>query len=126
MRATRKLNRRSFMTLVGGSVVGPGTLVVLSRHAAAMQTTDNDTGPNADTTGRGRTGLTDHDAGPNADRAGHGRGRLGGSGVTDQDTGSHADPAGRGRGGARSARVRPCTDSDSGSRSDSVGRGRHC
>jgi hypothetical protein len=81
MKIDRKLSRRSFLAVVAGSAAA-GTA------AAAVQRSDNDTGPRADPPGRGtRSGLTDQDR---ADRPG--RGTL--SGVTDSDA---ADQPQRGR-----------------------------
>jgi hypothetical protein len=119
MNVTRKLTRRSFLGRVaGGAIVGGAALTVLGGRAEAIQTTDSDSGPNADSPGHGSTGVSDRDSGPNADRAGHGRG--GRSGLTDSDTGRYADPSGNGRRGRASA----CTDTDSGPNSDGTGHGR--
>ena len=139
MKPTRKLSRRSFLgTVAGGSVAGAAAIVLASTGAEA-QTSDSDSGRNADPSGHGRTGVTDNDSGPGSDspgtaavRAGlargsptataagapilpaNGRGRR--SGLTDSDTGRGADSPGNGRG------RRACTDSDTGRYSDQPGR----
>jgi hypothetical protein len=89
MKPTRKLSRRSFLAAVAGGAAVAGA-------AAAVQRSDNDTGPRADPPGRGtRTGLTDRDR---ADRPGRGTH----SGVTDSD------------GADRPERGRRCNDADPG------------
>lgn len=121
MKPTRKLSRRSFLgTVAGGSVAGAAAIVLASTGAEA-QTSDNDSGRNADPSGHGRTGVTDRDSGRGSDSPGHGRGgRRGRSGLTDSDSGRGADSPGNGRG------RRACTDSDSGRNSDQAGHGRRC
>ena len=147
MKITRKLSRRSFLGAVaGGAVAGGGALLALSGPAQA-QSSDSDTGRNADPIGRGRRNgaITDADT---SDPVGRGRGRTG---VTDSDPGDSpnygrrgatdadpSDPVNRGRGrtgitdndpgdvpnygrGRRS-----CSDSDRGGGADPVGRGRRC
>lgn len=100
MKTTRKLSRRSFLTRVaGGAAVAGGALVVLGGTAEALQTTDSDSGPNADPPNRGRgsnriRGCTDNDSGSNADPAGNGRGNR----TTDSDQGPNSDPPRCGRG----------------------------
>jgi hypothetical protein len=152
MKASRKLNRRSFVA----SVVGGAALVTGTARAQNMRysgVTDSDTGEHADRPGYGtgtRNQYTDQDTGPNADAQFHGRGPNGrpeGSvsgtgrydeparGCSDTDTGSGSDPGGRGRrcGGNPAwprnnvpTHSRHCTDSDRGVGADPVQEGRHC
>lgn len=99
MKVTRKLSRRSFLGRVaGGAVLGGGALMLTGQTARAMQTTDADTGANADPPSRGRgtrriPRCTDGDTGANADPANNGRGNR----VTDSDTGANADQPSCGR-----------------------------
>lgn len=79
--------------VVGGSM---GLIV----DPARAQTTDGDSGANADPRGGGRSapGMTDTDnAGADTDPVGYGRGRRV-RGITDTDAGERGDPANRGRG----------------------------
>lgn len=110
MKPTRKVSRRSFMRTVAGGAAG-GALLVVSARANA-QTSDADSGPNKDPSGRGETGLTDGDSGSNADRANHGRRPRA---CTDTDSGPNADSSANGRGNRR-------TDNDP---TDRGGCGRH-
>jgi hypothetical protein len=153
MKASRRLNRRSFVA----SVVGGASL--LAGRAAAQNVrysgvTDCDSGAQADRPSYGtgvRNQVTDQDSGPNADPRCHGRGpqnraqggpsgygRYGepASNCSDSDSGTNADPGGRGRscGGSHTPwprsqtpeTTRHCTDSDSGAGADPVQGGRRC
>ena len=121
MKPTRKISRRSFLgTVAGGSVAGAAAIVMATTGAEA-QTTDRDTGSNADRPGHGRSGVTDSDTGANSDRPGHGRGGRRRTGLTDSDSGNGADSPGYGRGRGRRSGI---TDSDSGRGADSPGNGR--
>ena len=129
MKATRKLNRRSFLGTVAGGIAGAGALIAVASDAEAMQCSDSDSGPNSDPPGRGRScgGYSDSDSGPNSDPPGRGRGNSNRrTGLTDRDSGSNADPAGNGR-GRRRGRCSGATDSDRGAWADPArcGRGRH-
>ena len=93
MKSERKVSRRSFLTRVAGGAVAAGGAMVMLTGKAAAQTTDSDSGPNADGAGHGRgsnhiRGCTDNDRGSNADQAGNGRG----NGHSDSDSGPNADP----------------------------------
>ena len=86
MRASRKLNRRSFVgTVLGGVVVSGGATLLVTGRADAQNVrytgvTDSDTGEHADRPGYGtgtRSQYTDQDRGPNADAQFHGRGPNG-------------------------------------------------
>jgi len=154
MKASRRLNRRSFVA----SVIGGSATALIAAGARAQNTrysgvTDSDTGEHADRPGYGvgtRNQYTDRDTGPNADAQFHGRGPNGqregsgsgqgsygdaASGCSDSDSGTNADPGGRGRrcGGGQAAprsnvptHTRHCTDSDRGSGADPVQEGRRC
>jgi hypothetical protein len=156
MKASRKVNRRSFMTSVlGGVVIGGGaTALVIGRAEAQVYSgvTDSDTGQVHDRPGYGvgvRNQYTDRDTGPNGDPQFHGRGPNGrpegsvsgqgsygeaASGCSDTDGGPGSDPGGRGRScnGQTPLRryppghTRHCTDSDRGGGADPVQEGRHC
>lgn len=153
MKASRKLNRRSFLGSALGGVVAGGATVLVTGRAAAQNTiysgvTDSDTGEHADRPGYGtgtRNRYTDRDTGPNADAQFHGRGPQGPitgqgtygeypSGCSDSDGGSGSDPGGRGvRCNGHTAPVRRppghtrhCTDSDRGAGADPVQAGRRC
>ena len=156
MKATRKLNRRSFVASVLGGIAAGGGATALVTGDAAAQTysgvTDADTGTVRDRPGYGvgtRNRYTDRDTGPNADPQFQGRGPNGRpegsvsgqgsygdapSGCSDSDGGPGADPGGRGvRCNGRTpptryppGHTRHCTDSDRGSGADPVQQGRHC
>ena len=83
MKASRKLNRRSFFgSVLGGVVAGGGATMLVTGRAEAQNmrysgVTDADTGEHADRPGYGigtRNRYTDQDTGPNADRQFDGRG----------------------------------------------------
>jgi hypothetical protein len=123
MKASRKLNRRSFVaTVIGGAAAGGGaTFLVADRSAAQTMpytgVTDSDTGAHADRPGYGvgvRNQYTDRDTGPNADPQFHGRGPNGRPPNSPSGQGSYGEPA------------TGCSDSDSGPGSDPGGRGRRC
>jgi hypothetical protein len=156
MKATHKLNRRSFVaSVLGGIAVGGGTAALLTGDAAAQTysgVTDADTGTVRDRPGYGvgtRNRYTDRDTGPNADPQFGGRGpnarpegsvsgtgRYGEapSGCSDSDSGPGSDPGGRGtscNGQTPPRRYPPghtrhCTDSDTGGSADPVQQGRRC
>ena len=144
MKVSRRLNRRSFLGSVTGSVVAGGALLSVTGPARAVQVTDCDSGPGADAGGRGsgrrpRTGATDRDTGAAADPAGCGRGAApprpvqdqGGyghrppvqphTGITDRDP---TDRAGYGHGGDGSVAYTGITDQDRGANADRAGSGR--
>jgi hypothetical protein len=153
MKASRRLNRRSFVA----SVIGGSATALLTAEAGAQNTrysgvTDSDTGEHADRPGYGvgtRNQYTDQDTGPNADAQFHGRGPNGrregsvsgqgsygdaASNCSDTDTGPGSDPGGHGRrcNGQSPPRsnvpthTRHCTDSDRGGGADPVQEGRRC
>ena len=155
MKASRKLNRRSFLTSVlGGVAIGGGaTAIVTDAKAQNVRysgVTDADTGNGADRPGYGtgvRNRYTDRDTGPNSDPQFQGRGPQGeggtsgtgrygdpASGCTDSDSGPGSDPGGRGvRCNGQTppprnppGRTRHCTDSDTGTSADPVQQGRRC
>lgn len=156
MKASRKLNRRSFLhQVIGGVAVGGAALLVGDAALAQVYSgvTDSDTGQVRDRPGYGtgvRNQYTDRDTGPDADPQFHGRGPNGrregspsgegaydepASGCSDTDTGPGSDPGGRGRRcGNRTpwprndtpTHTRHCTDSDRGGNADPVQQGRHC
>jgi hypothetical protein len=95
MRATRGLNRRSFLFSVTGLAAGGSLLAPAA--ARALQPADQDSGPTAD--GTGPRGRTDCDTGPSADPIGRGTGHGRQTGVTDTDSGATADPENCGRRG---------------------------
>ena len=123
MKASRKLNRRSFFgSVLGGVVAGGGATMLVTGRAGAQNVrytgvTDSDTGEHADRPGYGtgtRNQYTDQDTGPNADAQFHGRGpNARGEGST-SGTGRYGEaPSG-------------CSDSDGGPGSDPGGRGVRC
>lgn len=121
MKASRKLNRRSFLASVAGGVaVGGGVTNLLVDGAQAQSytgVTDSDTGNVRDRPGYGvgtRNQYTDRDTGPNADPQFHGRGPAGRQEGSPSGTGSYGDYASG------------CSDTDSGPGSDPGGRGRRC
>ena len=121
MKASRKLNRRSFLASVAGGVaVGGGVTNLLVDGAQAQSytgVTDSDTGNVRDRPGYGvgtRNRYTDRDTGPNADPQFHGRGPNGRAEGAVSGNGAYGDAASG------------CSDSDSGPGSDPGGRGRHC
>jgi hypothetical protein len=151
MKASRKLNRRSFVaSVVGGAALVTGTARAQNTRYSGV--TDSDTGAQADRPGYGtgvRNQYTDQDTGPNADRQFHGRGPNGrpegsvsgtgrygeaASGCSDSDVGAGSDPGGRGiRCNGRTpvehyppGHTRHCTDSDRGAGADPVQEGRRC
>ena len=153
MRASRKLNRRSFVaTVVGGAAFASGAAALVTGKAAAQNysgVTDCDSGGGADRPGYGtgvRNQITDSDTGPNADPRCHGRGSNTGANsgtqynpndqpqtrCSDSDYGPNGDPAGYGRAcrglspNQYAPRYSGCTDSDTGQGADSVGNGRNC
>lgn len=154
MKASRRLNRRSFVaSVIGGAALGGSATALVTGRAEAQNTrysgvTDSDTGQHADRPGYGtgvRTQHTDRDTGPNADAQFHGRGPQGDisgqgrygeypSSCSDSDGGTGSDPGGRGvrcNGQTPPQRYPPghtrhCTDSDRGSGADPVQRGRRC
>ena len=155
MRASRTLNRRSFVAKVAGGMIATGgaaALIVGPAHAQNYSgVTDCDSGNGADRPGYGtgnRNQYTDRDTGPNSDPRCHGRGpnqQEGGtsgygrygesaSNCSDSDSGPGADPGGRGvrcNGRTPDARFPPsntrhCTDSDSGPSADLPQRGVRC
>ena len=153
MRASRKLNRRSFVaSVVGGAVLGGGATALVTGEARAQSysgVTDCDSGNNHDRPGFGtgvRNQYTDSDTGPNADPRCHGRGSNTGSdsgtsynqaehpntGCSDRDYGQYGDPGGHGRScrgmqpNQYAPRTSGCTDNDPASSGDSAGNGRHC
>lgn len=122
MKASRKLNRRSFVASVaGGALIGGGATSFVLGRAEAQNTrysgvTDSDTGQHADRPGYGtgtRSQYTDQDRGPNADAQFHGRGPTGTQGGV-SGTGRYDGP------------VSGCSDNDHGSGSDPGGHGRTC
>jgi hypothetical protein len=121
MKASRKLNRRSFLASVAGGVAAGGGAVALLTGRAEAQTytgvTDADLQPVRDRPGYGtgnRSVHTDSDTGPTADAQFHGRGPAGREEGAPSGTGRYGDtPSG-------------CSDSDSGSTADPGGRGRSC
>ena len=122
MKASRKLNRRSFAaSVLGGAMLGGGATALLAGRAGAQPrytgTTDCDSGANHDQPGYGagnRTQYTDNDSGPNADTRCHGRGPNGQSQGSVSGNGRYGEPQ------------TGCSDSDSGSGSDPAGRGVRC
>ena len=123
MKASHKLNRRSFLgSVAGGVAIGrSATALVIGPAEAQVYTgvTDSDTGQVHDRPGYGtgvRNQYTDRDTGPNADPQFHGRGPNG------QSQGS---PSGYGRYGY-DGRATGCSDADSGPGADPGGRGRSC
>ena len=121
MKASRKLNRRSFLaSVVGGVAVGGGVTNLLVDGAQAQSytgVTDSDTGNVRDRPGYGvgtRNRYTDRDTGPNADPQFQGRGPAGRQEGSPSGTGSYGDYASG------------CSDTDSGPGSDPGGRGRRC
>ena len=147
MQISRKLNRRSFLASVTGTIVSGAALIGVARPAEALQLTDCDRGAGADPAGRGsgrtrRTGTTDRDGGAAADPPSCGRGSApvqpgpqpdtsggyghrppvrGYTGFTDRDP---TDRAGYGRGGTGSRNYTGVSDSDSGPSADPAGSGR--
>lgn len=126
-----RLTRRSFLLRVGAAT--PALVIVTGATGSARaQSSDADTGPQADRPGargtpspsgpqrrrRRSTGVTDQDP---SDPVGAGR-RIRRSGITDRDP---YDPAGNGSGPMRS-RPRPTgfTDGDTGPNADFEGNGR--
>ena len=137
------INRRSFLSRVGGAALAGSSLAIISGSRASAYDrdptdpgagqrpgsglTDHDT---RDRAGYGQ-GISDRDTGANADRAGHGRGTV--SGTVTQPGGSTApqsgrplindsdptDPQGQGRGPAPAI-----TDRDTGPGADAQGHGR--
>ena len=123
MKASRKLNRRSFVaSVVGGAALGGSATAFLTGAAAAQNTrysgvTDSDTGEHADRPGYGtgtRNQYTDRDTGPNADPQFHGRGPNGRREGSPSGTGAYDEPATN------------CSDTDGGPNADPGGRGRRC
>lgn len=123
MKASRKLNRRSFFgTVLGGAMAGGGATMLVTGRAQAQNTrysgvTDSDTGGNADRPGYGvgtRNRYTDQDTGPNADRQFEGRGPNARPDGSTSGTGNYGEYA------------RPCSDSDGGPGADPGGRGVRC
>jgi hypothetical protein len=152
MKASHKLNRRSFAASVLGGVIAGGSATAFLAGRAGAQgrnytgVTDCDSGTGHDRPGYGsgvRNQYTDSDTGPNADPRCHGRAPNSGSpsgteyhgrprtGCTDQDRGQYADAGGYGR-TCRGGEINPnalgrpsgCTDSDSGPNADPAGDGR--
>ncbi len=125
MKASHKLNRRSFFASVaGGMVVGGGAMALLAGGARAQSN-------------QVYTGVTDADTGAgHADRPGYGTGTR--NRYTDIDTGPNADPQFGGRGpnarpegsvsgtGSYGEAASVCSDSDGGPGSDPAGRGVRC
>ena len=154
MRASRRLNRRSFVaTVVGGALLGGGATALVTGPARAQMpysgVTDCDTGSGSDRPGYGRgvrNQYTDSDTGPNSDPRCHGRGSNTGAntgtqynprehpntGCSDRDYGQDGDPGGHGRScrglqpNEYAPRTSGCTDNDPASSGDSAGNGRHC
>jgi hypothetical protein len=123
MKASRKLNRRSFVASVaGGALIGGGATGLVLGRAEAQNTrysgvTDSDTGEHADRPGYGtgtRNQYTDRDTGPNADAQFHGRGPNGRAEGSQSGTGRYDEPE------------RGCSDTDGGPGADPSGRGRRC
>ncbi|MBC7987018.1 MAG: hypothetical protein H7X93_10200 [Sphingomonadaceae bacterium] len=146
-----RLDRRSFLGRVLGTVAAGGAIALIAGRAKAQTytgVTDADLTPVRDRPGYGtgtRTQYTDQDTGPNRDAQFHGRGPQGAtsgsgsygtapSGCSDSDGGEGADPGGRGvRCNGQTppthyppAATRHCTDSDGGNSADPVGQGRNC
>jgi len=123
MKASRRLNRRSFVaSVIGGAALGGSATALVTGAARAQNTrysgvTDSDTGEHADRPGYGvgtRNNYTDQDTGPNADRQFHGRGPNGRSEGSVSGTARYGEaPSG-------------CSDNDSGPGSDPGGRGTRC
>src|ERR1700712_3323381 len=123
MKASRRLNRRSFVaSVVGGAALGGSATAFVTGQARAQKMrhsggTDSDTGEHADRPGYGtgtRNQYTDQDTGPNADAQFHGRGPNGRREGAPSGQGSYGEGASG------------CSDSDSGPGSDPGGRGRRC
>jgi hypothetical protein len=123
MKASRKLNRRSFVASVaGGALIGGGATNFALGRAEAQNTrysgvTDSDTGQHADRPGYGvgvRNQYTDQDRGPNADAQFHGRGPNGRQEGSTSGTGQYGEYQ------------RACSDNDVGTGSDPAGRGVRC
>ena len=150
MKATRKLNRRSFLGRVAGGATAVGAMGLIASDASAFALdqgcSDSDSGPNSDPGGSGRScrsSCSDSDSGPNSDPGGRGRSCGQRAACTDSDRGPNADPGGRGRSCGRTnvtdydrgpnadppgygRGARRCSDSDSGPNADPGGRGRSC
>jgi len=122
MKASRKLDRRSFVSSVLSGVVAGGATVLVTGRAAAQNTiysgvTDADTGEHADRPGYGtgtRNRYTDRDTGPDADAQFHGRGPAARPEGSTSGQGSYGEYAA------------PCSDSDGGPGADPGGRGVRC
>ena len=121
MKASHRLNRRSFMgRVIGGVAIGGGATALVIGPAEAQVysgVTDSDTGQVHDRPGYGtgvRNQWTDQDTGPNADPQFHGRGPNGRGEGAPSGQGRYGDP------------VSGCSDTDSGPGSDPGGRGRRC
>jgi len=123
MKASRKLNRRSFVaSVVGGAAFGGSATALITGRAEAQNTrysgvTDSDTGEHADRPGYGtgsRNQYTDQDTGPNADAQFHGRGPNARNEGSVSGQGRYQEP------------VSGCSDTDGGSGADPGGRGRRC
>src|SRR5437868_14471497 len=125
MKASHRLNRRSFAaTVLGGVVIGGGATALVTGEAQEQNTrysgvTDADIGEHHDRPGFGtgvRSQYTDQDTGPNGDAQFHGRGPNG------RPQGA---PSGQGRYNGTSPATN-CSDADAGSNADPGGRGRRC
>jgi hypothetical protein len=123
MKASRKLNRRSFVASVGGGVlIGGGAAGLVLGRAEAQNirysgVTDCDSGANHDNPGYGtgnRNQYTDSDSGANADPRCHGHGPNGRPEGSVSGNGRYGDA------------VSGCSDSDGGPGSDPGGRGVRC
>ena len=123
MQASRRLNRRSFLTTVAGSgIAATGGIALVTGTGRAQNirytgVTDSDTGEHADRPGYGvgvRNQYTDRDTGPGADAQFHGRGPNGRREGAPSGQGSYGEPPSY------------CSDSDSGANADPGGRGRNC